>query len=124
MDVSGGAGVSGACRPLPRENHENRTLRCWNRPSGEPASVVGSAGATAVWAEENTRASIFDAMKRKETYGTSGTLIRLRFFGGWNYSKRLVNDKDFVEKAYKNGVAMGRDLPKKPLSAKAPDSTY
>ncbi len=90
-------------------------------PSGEPASVVGSAGATAVWAEENTRASIFDAMKRKETYGTSGTLIRLRFFGGWNYSKRLVNDKDFVEKAYKNGVAMGGDLPKKPSSAKAPD---
>jgi hypothetical protein len=89
-------------------------------PSGEPASVVGSAGTTAVWAEENTRASIFDAMKRKETYGTSGTLIRLRFFGGWDYSKGLVEDKNFVEKAYKNGVAMGGDLPKKPSSAKAP----
>jgi hypothetical protein len=87
-------------------------------PSGEPASVVGSAGATAVWAEENTRASIFDAMKSKETYGTSGTLIRLRFFGGWGYSKNLVNDKNFVKKAYKDGVPMGSDLPKK--AGKAP----
>ncbi len=87
-------------------------------PSGEPASVVGSAGATAVWAEENTRASIFDGMKRKETYGTSGTLIRLRFFGGWDYSKNLVKDKDFVKKAYNGGVPMGGDLPKK--ASKAP----
>jgi hypothetical protein len=69
-------------------------------PSGEPGAVVGTAGATGVWAEENTRASIFDAMKRKETYGTSGTLIRLRFFGGWDFDKNLVNDKDFVKKAY------------------------
>jgi hypothetical protein len=87
-------------------------------PSGEPASVVGTAGATAVWAEENTRASIFDAMKSKETYGTSGPLIRLRFFGGWGFSKNLTNDKNFVEKAYKKGVPMGQDLPKK--ASKAP----
>ena len=82
-------------------------------PSGEPGSVVGSAGATAVWAEENTRASIFDAMKRKETYGTSGPLIRLRFFGAWDYPANLTSDKSFVEKAYKGGVPMGQDLPKK-----------
>jgi hypothetical protein len=81
-------------------------------------SRLGSAGATAVWADENTRAGIFDAMKRKEVYGTSGTLIRLRFFGGWDYSKKLVEDKKFVEKAYKNGVPMGGDLPKK--ASKAP----
>ena len=86
-------------------------------PSGEPGSVVGTAGATAVWAEENTRASIFDAMKARETYGTSGTLIRLRFFGGWDYSKNLVKDKDFVRKAYKGGVPMGGDLPKKSSGA-------
>ncbi len=87
-------------------------------PSGEPGAVVGTAGATAVWAEENTRASIFDAMKRKETYGTSGSLIRLRFFGGWKYPGNLVKDKNFVEKAYKGGVPMGGDLPKK--ASKAP----
>ena len=82
-------------------------------PSGEPGSVVGTAGATGVWAEENTRAAIFDAMKRKETFGTSGPLIRLRFFGGWDYPKNLTDRKDFVETAYKKGVPMGGDLPKK-----------
>jgi len=79
---------------------------------------LGSAGTTAVWAQENTRTAIFDAIKAKETYGTSGTLIRLRFFGGWNYPKDLVNDKDFVAKAYKGGVPMGQDLPKN--AGKAP----
>jgi len=86
--------------------------------TGEMPSRLGSAGATAIWAEENTRTALFDAMKAKETYGTSGTLIRLRFFGGWDYSKNLVKDKNFVEKAYKKGVPMGQDLPKK--SGKAP----
>ena len=86
--------------------------------SGDMPAAVGSAGITAVWAEENTREAIFDAMKAKETYGTSGPLIRLRFFGGWDYSKNLVKDKHFVEKAYKGGVPMGQDLPKK--DGKAP----
>ena len=87
-------------------------------PSGEPGSVVGTAGATAVWAEENTRTSLFDAMKSKETYATSGPLIRLRFFGGWDYSEGLVQDTDFVKKAYAGGVPMGGDLPK--IASKAP----
>jgi hypothetical protein len=89
-------------------------------PSGEPAAIVSTAGLTAIWAEENTRASLFDAMKGKETYGTSGTFIRLRFFGSWGYSSKLTADKDFVKKAYAGGVTMGQDLPKKPSSAKAP----
>jgi hypothetical protein len=86
--------------------------------SGEAGFVVSSAGTTAVWAAENTREGIFEGMKSKETYGTTGTLIRLRFFGGWGYSRKLVNDKNFVEKAYKGGVPMGQDLPKK--AGKAP----
>ena len=85
---------------------------------GTPNYFVSSAGATAVWATENTRAGIFDAMHSKETYGTTGTLIRLRFFGGWDYPKNLVEDEKFVEKAYKGGVPMGQDLPKK--AGKAP----
>jgi hypothetical protein len=89
-------------------------------PSGEPGAIVGSAGATGVWAEENTREAIFDAMKRKEVYGTSGPLIRLRFFGGWGYPSNLTSDKDFVKKAYAGGVPMGGDLPAMPSSAKAP----
>jgi hypothetical protein len=89
-------------------------------PSGDVAARVGTAGATAVWAEENTRASIFDAMKRKETYGTSGPLIRLRFFGGWNYQPGLTSDSQFVKKAYDGGVPMGGDLAAKPAGAKVP----
>jgi hypothetical protein len=88
--------------------------------TGASSLVLGSAGATAVWAPENTREAIFDGIKRKETYGTSGTLIRLRFFGGWSYAKALVKDADFVKKAYKDGVPMGGDLAKQPASAKAP----
>jgi len=86
--------------------------------SGDVAARVGSAGITAVWAEENTREGLFDAMKSKETYGTSGPLIRLRFFGGWSYPKDLVNKDDFVKQAYAGGVPMGRDLPAK--AGKAP----
>jgi Protein of unknown function (DUF3604) len=86
--------------------------------TGENGYTVSSAGATAVWATENTRAGIWDGMQSKETYGTTGTLIRLRFFGGWGFSKNLVKDKKFVEKAYKTGVPMGQDLPKK--AGKAP----
>jgi len=86
--------------------------------SGETGYAVSSAGTTAVWATENTREGIFDGIVSKETYGTTGTLIKLRFFGGWKYSKKLVGDKKFVEKAYKGGVPMGQDLPKK--KGKAP----
>jgi hypothetical protein len=86
--------------------------------AGEPAVLFGTPGATAVWAPENTREAIFDGIKRKETYGTSGPLIRLRFFGGWDYPKDLVKDENFVKKAYKGGVPMGGDLPKK--AGKAP----
>jgi hypothetical protein len=88
--------------------------------AGEAAMNFGTAGATGVWAPENTREAIFDAIKRKETFGTSGPLIRLRFFGGWHYPKNLVKDKNFVKKAYKDGVPMGQDLPRKPAKAKAP----
>ena len=88
--------------------------------SGDVGAVVASAGTTAVWAEENTRASLFDGIKRKETYGTSGPLMRLRFFGGWKYTDKLVKGDDFVEKAYKDGVPMGGDLPPRPSRAKAP----
>lgn len=88
--------------------------------SGVKGPVVSSAGTTAVWATENTREGIFDGMKSKETYGTSGTLIVLRFFGGWNFEPGLTDDKDFVKKAYEQGVPMGQDLKEKPAAAKAP----
>lgn len=85
--------------------------------SGGVTGDLGSAGTTAVWAEENTREGIWNGMLSKETYGTSGTMIRLRFFGGWNYPKNLVQDEKFVEKAYQAGVPMGQDLPPKATDA-------
>ena len=88
--------------------------------AGESATNFGTPGATGVWAPENTREAIFDGIARKETFGTSGPLVRLRFFGSWNYDQGLDKDKDFVAKAYKGGVPMGGDLPKMPTKAKAP----
>ena len=69
----------------------------------------GASGLAGVWAEENTREAIFDAMKRKETFATSGTRIRVRFFAG-PFSQDDLDDSDFLTRAYAEGVPMGGDL--------------
>ena len=71
-------------------------------------------GLTGVWAEENTRESLWDAMYRKETFGVSGPHIKVRFFGGWKYNKDAFSAKDWVHQSYANGVPMGADLPTMP----------
>jgi len=68
-------------------------------------------GLTGVWAEENTRAAIWDAMYRKETFGVSGPHIKVRLFGGWDYKKEILNAKEWVHQSYAGGVPMGADLP-------------
>ncbi|MBE2244566.1 MAG: DUF3604 domain-containing protein [Burkholderiaceae bacterium] len=73
---------------------------------------------TGVWAEENTRASLWDAMYRKETFGVSGPRIKLRFFGGWSFDKDVVNARDWVRQAYAGGVPMGADLAPMPAGGK------
>src|SRR5499426_2935121 len=78
----------------------------------------GTAGLTGVWAEENTRASIFEAMQRKETFAVSGPHIKVRFFGGWEYTADTLAGQDWVKAGYAKGVPMGGDLP--PARAKAP----
>ena len=70
----------------------------------------GASGLAAVWAEENTRESIFAAFRRKETYGTSGNRIRLGFFGGFEYGGLDLEGEDLLEAAYAGGVPMGGDL--------------
>jgi Protein of unknown function (DUF3604) len=79
---------------------------------------VSPAGLSAVWAEENTRDAIFAAMKRKETYSTSGVRIPVRFFGGWEFDPVALKQKDWVKNCYAKGVPMGGDL--LPAKAKAP----
>jgi hypothetical protein len=70
----------------------------------------GTGGHSVVWAEENSRDSIFEALKRKETYGTSGTRLVVRFFGGWDFPRNLCR-LNFVPFGYAKGVPMGGDLP-------------
>ena len=82
------------------------------------ARTEGTGGLTGVWAEENTRASIFDALARKETFAVSGPHIKLRMFGGWEYTADMLGSADWVKAGYAKGVPMGGDLP--PLKAKAP----
>ena len=90
---------------------------------GELADIIrtwGASGVAAVWAEANTREAIYDAMARKESFGTTGPRIRVRFFGGWGYTNDDAESKDFVAIGYKKGAPMGGDLAVQPDAAKAP----
>jgi hypothetical protein len=79
-----------------------------------------ASGYTAVWAQENTRASIFDAMDRKEIYATTGTRMRVRFFGGWSFTDADMRSRQPATLGYTKGVPMGADLPPALKGAKAP----
>ncbi len=78
--------------------------------SNTPAITNGGSGLAGVWAEENTREHLFDAMRRKETFATSGTRIRVRFFAGPGIGALDVGDPNLVVRAYEQGVPMGGDL--------------
>jgi hypothetical protein len=75
---------------------------------------MGAAGLVAVWAEENTRGSLFDAMRRKEVYATSGPRIGLRFFGGWDFSGADLG-VDLAGIGYSRGTPMGGELAEAPI---------
>jgi len=77
-----------------------------------------SAGLAGVWAEQNTREAIFDAMLRKETFATSGPMIKVRFFGSDELGPDDLKSPDFVKLAYAKGVPMGSDI--KPGAGRAP----
>ena len=70
-----------------------------------------AAALTGVWAEENTRDAIFDALKRKEVFCTSGQLMKIRLFGGWDFDANTMKNDGWVKTAYAKGVPMGGDLP-------------
>ncbi|SEF90818.1 DUF3604 domain-containing protein [Marinobacterium lutimaris] len=73
-----------------------------------------ASGYAAVWATENTREALFDAIKRKETYATTGPRISVRFFGGWDFATDEVDYPDYVSRGYAKGVPMGGDLTQAP----------
>lgn len=77
---------------------------------GVPGWEMGAGGLAAVWAEENTREALFNAMKRKEVYASTGPRIALRFFGGFDFESSDGDLKDIAEVGYRKGVSMGGDL--------------
>lgn len=87
------------------------TIYGWQQAAG---------GYAAVWAEENTREAIFDAMKRKETYATTGSRPIVRFFGGWDFTDEDTQTRLPAGVGYEKGVPMGGDLRARPEEANAP----
>jgi hypothetical protein len=96
--------------------HENEPANRLDGLEGQPPGQIqqirefSSAGLAGVWAESNTREAIFDAMMRRETFGTSGPMIRVRMFGGFGLTADDLRASDFVTRGYKGGVPMGGDL--------------
>ena len=105
------------------EPYPGRLQGSWNGAKGSGKSLAGfwgnawrmnAAGYAAVWAEENTRESLFAAMKRKEVYASTGPRITVRFFGGWDYQPDDALKPDLARIGYEKGVPMGGDLTSRP----------
>ena len=92
----------------------------WNHPIFDFNGVqvmgwqMAASGYAAVWARENTRAAIFDAMQRKETYATTGSRMMVRFFGGWDFVAEDAHNRLPADVGYAKGVPMGGDLTNAP----------
>ena len=87
----------------------NRLLEA-DHPVAGPIRRFLPGGLAGVWAEENTRESIYNAFRRKETFGTSGPRIKVRFFAGYNFENSNLNDQDLIQEAYSKNVPMGGDI--------------
>jgi hypothetical protein len=92
--------------------------------STDKGTIMGwqmvASGLTAVWATENTRAALFDAMKRKEVYATTGSRIAVRMFGGWEFNEADLDNREPAFVGYAKGVPMGADLPENTSANTAP----
>jgi hypothetical protein len=90
-------------------------------PGGLADEIDFNPGGLAVlWAEENSRSSLFAAMRRREAYGTSGPRMVVRFFGGWRYPDGLCADADIAAQGYAGGVPMGGEFPPRVEETDAP----
>jgi hypothetical protein len=83
------------------------------------ARETSASGLAAVWARDNTREALWDAMARKEVYATTGTRLVVRVFGGFDFDAKDLERSDFAEQGYQRGVPMGGDLKRAP-AGKAP----
>jgi hypothetical protein len=95
----------------PFMKNENGTIMGWQ---------MVASGLAAVWATENTREAIFDAMQRKEVYATTGPRMSVRMFGGWDFTEQDLNSRMPAVVGYTKGSPMGGDLRVMPKDAKAP----
>ena len=109
-DYDGWAGVT----------DDTATKRLAGNVAALPQAAVNPGGLMGVWAEENARDALFDAMLRKETFATSGPRMSARFFGGWDYDASVCDAADLVAQGDAGGVPMGGDLPPAPPGADAP----
>src|SRR5512139_582655 len=101
-------------KTAPQEPSPERMMKAFFKNPKTGVTVmdweVGASGYAAVWATENTRAAIFDAMKRRETYATTGSRMAVRFFGGWDFVAADANNRMPAAIGYTKGVPMGGDL--------------
>ena len=110
------------CRPPKKNNFLRQALRCASRAPKRvylhPMAKVGeneypgwsmvASGYQGIWARENTREALFDAMMRKETYGTTGPRMLVRFFGGWDFDDADTQSRLPADVGYLKGVPHGR----------------
>ena len=105
-------------------NDGSPARRLQTRTAGMDVRKWSASGLAGVWAEENTRASIFDALARKETWGTSGPRITLRFFGGFDLQGVNPGTDGWVNAAYQTGVSMGGELKATDDNSNAPTFAF
>lgn len=86
----------------------------------ENGRFYNPGGLAVIWAPQNTRGALFEAMQRRETYATSGTRIILRMFSGWGLNDDMCQSSNFAQQGYDNGVAMGGDLNNEDYNGEAP----
>ncbi len=101
--------------PQPGPNRVDTVLIGYMLEEGKAGATlktkqISASGLAAVWATDNTREAIWDAMKRKEVYASTGTRMTVRVFAGWDFTEQDLYRSDFVKNGYQHGVPMGGDL--------------
>ncbi|MEE4272316.1 MAG: DUF3604 domain-containing protein, partial [Thermoanaerobaculales bacterium] len=112
-------GKATPAEPSAGDDRFNETITGYFQEEGGPDITIRhmqtvAAGLAAVWARENTREAIFDAMQRREVYATTGTRITVRVFAGWDFEADDIHLPDFAHLGYTRGVPMGGDIEEAP----------